>query len=263
MRGEQIIMIPKYVVAVLLMSTIMLALIPVSSLSFAESMEDYFDVKILINARYVGGSIISIDIKFEFINKFMEPVRIFVLKEPQITLIYSNTTKMLSVPCKSRILDADVRSSTTYAMARLYLLVSDVPGRLIINGGLIEVVYGNRSLANLTKIISYNMHTASSKILFSSISLNNSGNNKVVRPQMNYREKLYKLGSLKQQSQSTIAASPQINVYKAIRIKPGENISGYNTNLQYSYTYMLEIIGITFLLLTVLVLYLLKSRFVQ
>lgn len=243
MHGEQVGMVPKYVVAILLLSTIMLALVSVSTLfSSAESMEEYFDVKILINARYVGGSIISIDIKFEFINKFMEPVRIFVLKKPQISLIYSNTSKMLSVPCKSRILDADARSSTTYAMARLYLLVSDVPDRLIIDSGLIEVVSGNRSLANLTKIISYNTHTASSRILFNNTTLNN----KVVQHQMNYREILYKVRAPEQQSQLTVTTSPQINVYIAIRIKPGENISEYNTSLQYNHTYMLEIIGITF-----------------
>ncbi len=252
-------MVPKYVVAILLLFTIMPALVSVSTLSSAESMEEYFDVKILISARYVGGSIISIDIRFEFINKFMEPVRIFVLKEPQISLIYSNTTRMLSVPCKSRILDADARSSTTYAMARLYLLVSDMPDRLIIDGGLIEVVSGNRSLANLTKIISYNTHTASSRILFN----NMSRNNRVVQPQMNYREILYKIKTPEQQNQLAVTTSPHINVYRAIRIKPGENISEYNIGLQYNYTYMLEIISITFLLLTVLVLYLLKSRFVQ
>jgi len=143
-------------VATLLSSIILLALISVSSLSSAESMEEYFDVKILVNARYIGGSIISIDVRFVFINKFMEPVSIFILRAPRISLIYSNVTKILSVPCKSRILDADARSSTTYAMARLYLLVSDVPNRLIINGGLIEVVSGNKSLANITKTISYN-----------------------------------------------------------------------------------------------------------
>ncbi len=253
-------MTPKYVAAALLLSTIMLALISVSPLSSAESMEEYFDVKILINARYVGGSIISIDVRFEFINKFMEPVRIFVLREPRISLIYSNTSKTLSVPCRSRALDTDARSSTTYATARLYLLVNNVPDRLIIDGGLIEVVSANRSLANLTKIISYNTHTASSRILFNNISLNN----KSVQPQMNYCEILYKVRTPEQQSQLTATTSPQINVYRAIRIKPGENISEHNTSPQYDYTYyMLEIMGIIFLLLAVLILYLLKSIFVR
>ncbi len=251
-------MISKYVVATLLLPTILLALVSISSLSSAENMEEYFDVKILINARYVGGNIINMDVRFEFINKFMEPVRIIVLKEPQISLIYSNTTKILSVPCKSKILDVGAKTSTTYAIARLYLLVSDVPNRLVINGGLVEVVSGSRNLVNLTKIISYNTHTASSRILFSNTSLNN----KAAQPRMNYREILYKVRTHEQQGQLTNTTSPQINVYRAIRIKPRENISEHNIALQYNYTYMLGIIGITFLLLVVLILYLLKNRFV-
>ncbi len=250
-------MMPKYVVAALLLPTILLALVSISLLSFAESMEEYFDVKILVNAKYVGGNIINIDVRFEFINKFMEPVHIIVLKEPQISLIYSNATKIVSVPCKSRILDVGARTSTTYAMARLYLLVSDVPDRLVINGGLVEVVSKNRNLVNLTKIISYNIHTASSRILFSNTSLNN----KAVKPQMNYREILYKVRTPERQGQLTMTTSPQINVYRAIRIKPRENISEHNIGLQYNYTYMLGIIGIIFLLLVVLILYLLKNGF--
>ncbi len=247
-------MIPKYMVAILLSSTIMLALVSVPSLSSAENMEEYFDIKILVNARYVGGSIISIDVRFEFINKFMEPVRIFVLKEPRISLAYSNATRIISVPCKSRILDADAGSSTKYAMARLYLLVCDVPDRLIIDSGLIEVVFGNKSLANLTKIISYNIRTASTRILFNNTSLNN----KVVQPRFDYREILNKVKISEPQGRLTKTTSPQIYVYRAVRIKSEGNESEHNGRLRYNYSYTLEIMGTTFLLLTVLVLYLLK-----
>ncbi len=247
------------------MILLVLAFIPQTMSDSLNSPEEYFDIKIPVNAKYLGGSIIEIEVRFDFVNKLDEPVHIRILDLPRISLIYSNATNNLKIPCKSKIMIARANGITTYATAKLYVLISNVPGKLIIYGGLVEVLLGNKSLANLTKTISYNTSTASSRMIFNNTTSRNNG---VVQPVMDYREILYRLRtpnpSLLQTT--TTSPSPQINLYEVVRLGSEHNVE-YNTHSSNQHftasTYIVELTGLILLLLTILIVYVLKTRFIH
>ena len=261
-------MMLKPLTAAVLVILLVSALIPQTMSDPLNTPEEYFDIKIPVNAKYLGGSIIEIEVRFDFVNKLNEPVHIRILDLPCISLIYSNTTNNLKIACKSKIMIAGANSVTTYATARLYILISNVPGKLIIYGGLVEVLLGNKCLANLTKTISYNISTASSRMIFNNIINNTSRNSRVVQPVMDYREILYRLRtpnpSLLQTT--TISPSPQIYIYEVMRLgsEPNVEYNMHSSNQHFTAsTCIVELTGLILLLLTILIVYMLKTRFIH
>ncbi|NPA99504.1 MAG: hypothetical protein GXO43_09010 [Crenarchaeota archaeon] len=256
-------MILKPLTAAILVMLLIIAFIPQTMSDSINSPEEYFDIKIPVNARYLGGNIIEIEIRFDFVNKLNEPVHIRILDSPRISLIYSNTTDDLRIPCKSKLMIASADSTTTYATAKLYVLINNVPGKLIIYAGLVEVLLGDKSLANLTKTISYNTSTASSRMIFNSTA---SKDNRVAQPIMDYRKILYRVRSPSSSLLQTITTSPppQINLYEVVRLRTQDN-GEYNIYSGHRYvsvsTYIVEITGLILLVLTILMVYLLKNKF--